>query len=169
MAPQITKILQREKRNLERCVNCASPFTSQHFDIRNLSLEQNYWSIHFFFRQIVLDKHISQSSRLLAKIPGEMSKRLSLPTLDHFCGNLKHMFQVLEEQQRKRKLCFFGCGFTSGVSCHSSISVPDISSTLCQSRPRPPQLPAWKLSKMLMIQRRNFPFLIDLCWRAHVL
>ena len=28
-----------------------------------------------------------------------MSKRLSLPTLDHFCGNLKHMFQVLEQEE----------------------------------------------------------------------
>lgn len=47
-------------------------------------------------------QHISKSSRLLPKIPAEMSKRLSLPTLDHFCGNLKHMFQVLEEQERKK-------------------------------------------------------------------
>ena len=94
MAPQITKNLAKTEKKLERCI-CISTI----FDNGNSSLEIEKKIQFNFFLSNCNWQHISQSSRLLAKIPSEMSKRLSLPTLDHFCGNLKHMFQVLEQEE----------------------------------------------------------------------
>ena len=135
----------------------------------------NFWQWKFKFRSLEIVnstflsncnwQHISQSSRLLAKIPSEMSKRLSLPTLDHFCGNLKHMFQVLEQEEE-----------AWAADSHLESHVIHQYQSQIFLRLFAKAAPAYCLflksfkNSADAIQRRNFPFLIDLCWRlAHVL
>ena len=92
-----------------------------------------------------------------------MSKRLSLPTLDHFCGNLKHMFQVLEEQERKK------IEQQQAADSHLESHVIHQYQSQIFLRLFAKAAPAYCLflksfkNSADAIQRRNFPFLIDLC------